>query len=116
MDPSNPGQTPGAPIQSPAPEAQARVPEALPPGADEPSAPAPSRLPRHLVTIIGGGVLIVACGIAAVVGLALLNPSHAGKVIFTTDVPTGESAGTCQFDHQVTSISAGTPVYAIYFY
>ena len=41
---------------------------------------------------------------------------HAGQVVFTTDVPTSASAATCKLGHEVTSVTAGTPVYATYFY
>jgi hypothetical protein len=51
----------------------------------------------------------------AVIGL-VLNPGHGGKVIFTTDAPTSDGATTCQLGNQVTSVTAGTPVYFNIFY
>jgi hypothetical protein len=41
---------------------------------------------------------------------------HAGEVIFTTDAPTTSSAASCDLGHQVTTVTAGTPVYANFFY
>jgi len=37
-------------------------------------------------------------------------------VIFTTDAPTASGAATCDLGHQVTTVTAGTPVYANFFY
>ncbi|MFI5258966.1 MAG: hypothetical protein ACHQ01_05070 [Candidatus Limnocylindrales bacterium] len=66
-----------------------------------------------MLAAIGGFiVIIVILGIVSLV----LNPSHAGQVIFTTDAPTDSGASTCQLGHQVTSVAVGTPVYANYFF
>lgn len=120
MDARSAGQKSGIPTQTSASDAPQPVPGQPGGGTVRPGhgfgAPARGRLPRRVLLISGGVVVTVACVIAAIVGLALLYPSHAGQVIFTTDPPTSESARTCQFDHQVTSVTAGTPVYAVYFY
>jgi hypothetical protein len=71
---------------------------------------------RRSITISSGLVLLAAVFLTWVVTSNTLNPTYAGQVIFTTDPPTSMSAKTCKFDHQVTSVTAGVPVYAVYFY
>jgi hypothetical protein len=42
--------------------------------------------------------------------------SRAGHVLFTTDAPTAARAAACQLGNQVTTVTAGNPVYANFFY
>jgi hypothetical protein len=66
--------------------------------------------------------ILIACGVVLVilfglgVAAALLSPSHDGQVIFTTDAPTSSGAASCQLGTQVTTVTAGTQVYANFFY
>jgi hypothetical protein len=66
--------------------------------------------------------ILIACGVVVVilfglgVAAALLSPSHDGQVIFTTDAPTSSGAASCQLGTQVTTVTAGTQVYANFFY
>ena len=136
MDPNNPGQTPGeappvwgpppAPEQQlgygapppppPAPYGAPPAPYGAPPpgwGAPAPTTSAKSSIGKRILIAVGVVVIVlVALGVIGVV----LSPNHAGKVIFTTDPPTASEAQTCQLGNQVTSITAGTPVYANFFY
>jgi len=59
---------------------------------------------------------VVLVFVALAIFRAVTNPNHAGQVIFTTDAPTASGAATCQLGNQVTSVTAGTPVYANWFY
>ncbi len=104
------GIPPAQPYGNP-PESPYGAPPAW--GAPAPAAPRRRGLPRRLLAAIGGFIVVVV--ILAIVGL-VLNPSHAGQVIFTTDPPTDSGASTCQLGHQVTSVSVGTKVYANYFF
>jgi len=81
-------------------------------GAVPVAAPSKSRLPR----IIGIIAVIVVAVIALAVVAAMLLPSNAGKVIFTTDAPTTEGAQTCKLGNQVTTVKLGDPVYINIFY
>jgi len=104
------GTPPEAPYGAP-PEAPYGAPPAW--GAPAPAAPPRRGLPRRLLAAIGGFIVVVAILLIAVM---VLNPSHAGQVIFTTDAPTNSGASTCQLGHQVTSVAVGTKVYANYFF
>jgi hypothetical protein len=69
-----------------------------------------SPLPRIIALI----VVIVAVVVAAGFIVNGLGGLQKGKVLFSTDVPqTGTHSG-CSVDHQVTSVTATTPVYANY--
>jgi hypothetical protein len=142
MNPNDPGQAPGggtppvwgpppAPDQPgygappPAPQAPYGAPPApygappAPYGAPPPAwgAPVPAQSKGGIgkKILLGVGVVIVAL-VAISVAVALLVPSHAGHVIFTTDAPTASGASTCDLGNQVTTVTAGTPVYANFFY
>ena len=123
MDPNNPGQTPGgapppawgAPPPPPSPYGAPPAPYGAPPpgwGAPPPTS-GKSGIGKKILLAVGGIIVaLVAIGVV----LAILIPSHAGQVIFTTDPPTASGAATCNLGHQVTSVTAGTPVYANFFY
>jgi hypothetical protein len=89
-------------------------------GAPPPAwgAPAPatsgkgSMVKRIVLAVVVVVVVVFGLGVAA----AVLSPSHGGQVIFTTDAPTASGAATCDLGHQVTTVTAGTPVYANFFY
>lgn len=71
-----------------------------------------NRLPR-IIGIVGGIFLaFIILGVVA----AVLLPSNAGKVIFTSDAPTSTGAKTCQLSNQVTSVKVGDPVYMNIFF
>lgn len=65
--------------------------------------------------LIGVGVVVVALVVLSLIGY-VLSPKHAGQVIFTSDAPTPSGAATCDLGTQVTTVTAGTPVYANFFY
>jgi hypothetical protein len=103
----------GAP---PAPYGTPPAPYGAPPpawGAPAPTVPAKRGLGKRI--LLGVGVVVVVIIALAIVGM-LLSPDHAGKVIFTTDAPTADGAKTCGLGNQVTSVTAGTAVYANFFY
>lgn len=82
-------------------------------GAPVPTTPAKGgKLKRILIAC--GVVLVVLFGLG--VAAALLSPNHGGQVIFTTDAPTASGAASCQLGNQVTTVTAGTSVYANFFY
>jgi len=86
------------------------------PGYGQPWGPVPAPKKSILPKVIGAIVIFVIVIVGLFAALLILNPSHAGEVVFTTDAPTSGSAKTCQIGHQVTEVPVGTPVYAIYFY
>ncbi len=71
-----------------------------------------SRLPRILGIVGGAVVVLIILGVVA----ALLLPSNAGKVIFTTDAPTSAGAKTCELGNKVTTVKLGDPVYMNIFF
>ena len=71
-----------------------------------------SRLPKIIVTVVG--VVVVIFGLLIVASLLL--PSHAGKVVFTSDAPSSDGAKTCKLGTEVTAIKMGDPVYVNIFY
>lgn len=75
-----------------------------------------SRLHVRVTWVVGSIVLATGVFLAWVVAANSIDPSHAGQVVFTTDVPTSNGAATCQLGHQVTTATVGIPVYATYFY
>ena len=113
QDPYGAQQPYGAP---PAPYGAPPAPYGAPPpawGAPVPTAPAKGgKLKRILIAC--GVVLVVLFGLG--VAAALLSPDHGGQVIFTTDAPTASGAASCQLGNQVTTVTAGTAVYANFFY
>ena len=140
MDPNNPGQTPdggtppawgpppapdqpgyGAPPPPPpAPYGAPPAPYGAPPapyGAPQawgaPPPAAKSSMGKRI--LIGVGVVLIALVVLGVIGY-VLSPKHGGQVIFTTEAPTASGAATCELGTQVTTITAGTPVYANFFY
>ena len=82
-------------------------------GAPMPVQPAKGGRTKRIIAVVGIVVLVFA---ALAIFRAVTNPNHAGQVIFTTDAPTSSGAATCQLGNQVTSVTAGTPVYANWFY
>ncbi len=78
-----------------------------------PVQPAKGGRTKRIIAVVGIVVLVFA---ALAIFRAVTNPNHAGQVIFTTDAPTSSGAATCQLGNQVTSVTAGTPVYANWFY
>ena len=143
MDPNNPGQTPGGstppvwgpppapdqpgygapPPPPPSPYGAPPAPYGAPPapyGAPPPAwgAPAPTAAPKSSIgkrILIGVGVVVIALVVLGVIGY-VLSPKHGGQVVFTTDAPTASGAATCNLGNQVTTVTAGTPVYANFFY
>jgi hypothetical protein len=116
MDTRKPGQTPDA-TTPPAAAVQPGDTEPRPgTGSPAPAAHRRRNLGLGLLATFGALFLIAAVLSASIAAYSNLNPSHAGQVIFTTDAPTAASAATCQLGHQVKSVSAGTSVYATYFY
>ena len=116
MDTKIPGQTPDA-TTPPAAAVQPGDTEPRPgTGSPAPAAHRRRSLRLRLIAIFGALFLIAAVLSASIVAYSIPSPSHAGQVIFTSDVPTAASAATCQLGHEVTSVSAGASVYANYFY
>ena len=115
--PESPYGAPADPYGAPpAPYGTPPAPYGAPPpawGAPAPTVPAKRGLGKRI--LLGIGVVVVVVVALAIVGM-LLSPNHAGKVIFTTDAPTAEGAKTCNLGNQVTSVTAGTSVYANFFY
>ena len=70
----------------------------------------------RVIWVVGSIVLAAGIFLAWVVAANSLDPSHAGRVVFTTDIPTTNGAATCQLGNQVTTVTVGVPVYATYFY
>jgi hypothetical protein len=71
-----------------------------------------SRLPRIIAVVV---VLALLAG-AALFVLGNMQVPDAGKVVFSTDKPVAGQSSGCKVDHQVTSVSAGTSVYATYIF
>jgi hypothetical protein len=117
LPPQAPYGAPPAPYGAPpAPYGAPPAPYGAPPpgwGAPMPTTPAKSSIGKRI--LIGVGVVIVVLVALGVIGF-VLSPNHAGQVIFTSDPPTDSGAKTCDLGHQVTSITAGSPVYANFFY
>ena len=112
--PPAPYGAPPAPYGAPpAPYGAPPAPYGAPPAWGAPPPAAKSSIGKRI--LIGVGVVIIALVVLGVIGY-VLTPKHAGQVIFTTDAPTASGAATCQLGNQVTTVSAGTPVYANYFY
>ena len=108
MDPSgNPGQMP----QAPPPPPDWGQPS-QPVGAWASPTPTPNRS-RFPIAI--GGVLVI---LLVVGGLFAFNYLQVhkddGKVVFTTDKPVAAQTTNCSPANQVTSVKAGTSVYAWY--
>ena len=124
MDPSGYGQTPpptpppdwsapGQPGQPPSPYGQPPSPYGQPAGMW--AAPPPvkrSPLPRII------GVLVTLAVIAGVAFYFVSNAKvpDAGKVVFSSDKPVAGQSTGCKVDHQLTTVAAGTPVYATYIF
>ncbi len=82
-------------------------------GAPAPATSGKSSMVKRIVLAVAV-VLIVVFGLG--VAAAVLSPNHGGQVIFTSDAPTASGAATCQLGNQVTTVTAGSPVYANFFY
>jgi hypothetical protein len=77
-----------------------------------PPAPAArSRLPLIIAVLV---VLVLVIGGGYVAYSYMKAHEDAGKVVFSTDQPVAGQTVGCTIDHQVTTISVGTPVYATY--
>jgi hypothetical protein len=122
MDPTGYGQTPPPPPPppdwsqpgQPVPPAPFGQPSPYGQPAEMWAAPPPARRSR-LPLIIVGIVVVVVIAFAAVIGMNYLkNVADRGKVVFSTDKPVAGQTVGCSVDHQVTSIAAGTPIYATY--
>ncbi len=115
--PADPYGAPPAPYGAPpAPYGAPPAPYGAPPpawGAPVPAAPAPGGKGRRILLIVGAVVVVI---VGLIIVGSMLLPNHAGKVIFTTEAPTAEGAKTCSLGNQVTTVTAGTPVYANFFY
>jgi hypothetical protein len=115
--PQAPYGAPQAPYGAPpAPYGAPPAPYGAPPpawGAPAPTTSGRGGIAKRILLVVGVVIVVL---IALGVVLALLNPRHAGQVVFTTDAPTASGAATCELGHQVTSVTAGTPVYANFFY
>ena len=117
MDPDKAGQTPSGaalPAWGPPPAPDRRDAAPLPASGPRTPAASPwSGIAKRIPAAVGAVII-------AMVALELirqtLTASPNGKVIFTTDAPTASGAQTCQLGNQVTSVLAGTAVYANYFY
>jgi hypothetical protein len=81
-------------------------------GAAPVAQPQKSKLPKILAVVVAIVVGLIVLGVVA----SMLLPSHAGKVIFTTDSPTTEGAKTCSLGTEVTTVKIGDPVYINVFY
>ncbi len=124
-DAQQPPYDPSQPPYGPPPAGQVPQGWGAPPPGFDPSqqgygqpwgAPPPAPHKSILPKVIGVIVVFVVGIFALLVVVGMLLPNHAGQVLFTTDAPTSGGAKTCQVGNQVTSVSVGTPVYAIYFY
>jgi hypothetical protein len=119
-EPPQPGQPtpPWAPADQPAPWGAPGQPGApqpyYVPGQPWPAMPQKSgrRGKRIAISTIAALVVII-----AIVAFNVIRSSvpNAGKVMFSTDLPTTASQG-CAINHQVTSIGATTSVYATYIF
>jgi len=89
-------------------------PYGQPPGTWTAPAPAPRSPLRRIIAAVVV-LLIIAGGVFAFASMTS-HPADAGKVVFSTDKPVeGQTIG-CTVDHQVTTIPAGTSVYATYIF
>ncbi len=93
-------------------------PPAGPPGSAPgwgvaPAAPARGGIPRRFI-VIGVIVLLIVAG--AALGVLTFGHPDAGKVVFTSELPTSSGAATCDVGTRVTTVKVGTAVYAIYFF
>ncbi len=117
---SQPGQPgpfgqPGAPYGQPgAPYGQPGAPYGQPAGMWAAPPPAKrSRLPLVIAAIVVVLVLLAGAGLYV---LGNMQVQDAGKVVFSTDQPVAGQNTGCKVDHQVTTIPAGTSVYATYIF
>ena len=112
--PPAPYGAPPAPYGAPpAPYGAPPAPYGAPQAWGAPPPAAKSSMGKRI--LIGVGVVLIALVVLGVIGY-VLSPKHAGQVIFTTDAPTASGAATCDLGTQVTTVTAGTPVYANFFY
>jgi hypothetical protein len=121
MDPSGYGQTP------PPPPPPATPPDWSQPGYGQPGygqpgygqpggwpAPAPAPKRSRMPLIIAIVVVVVIVGAVLWVVASNMRPPDAGKVVFSSDKPV--AGMNCNVDHKVTTIKAGTTVYAYAIY
>ena len=100
-----PGQQPPA-SWPPQPDQQPPV------GWTQPGAPVPARARGSWLPLVGGIAIVIAIVVGVVFFLGGTD-ANAGKVIFTTDQPS-TGVTTCHDNNVVTSIKAGTAVYATF--
>jgi hypothetical protein len=69
---------------------------------------------RRLLGALAGLIVLAVIVVGVIVYMKVANPDHLGQVVFTTSDMS--SSTDCTVSNQVSSVKAGTPVYATYFW